>query len=42
MRSSGMVSSEVLITVTGDRERLVWLITINGIRNDGAESLAGD
>ena len=36
-----MVSSEVLITVTADRDRLIWLITINGIRNDGVESSAG-
>jgi hypothetical protein len=40
MRSSGVVGSEILITMRGDRDRLVWLITINGIRNDGVASSA--
>jgi hypothetical protein len=33
VRSSGMVNSMVLITVTGDHDRPEWLIRINGIRN---------
>ena len=33
VRSSGMVNSMVLITVTGDHDRPEWLIRINGIRS---------
>jgi hypothetical protein len=35
-----LVTVTGLITVTGDHDRPVWLITINGIYNDDVQSSA--